>query len=270
MFFPECGVLNPSKLCEERARHSNIVFKKSTLAKAKHENGRIRLIDEKETLIGEYDHVVYATGSALVLDRIVSQPLLMSLPLRPIRGQVIHVSPTEESKTISHCLVDSGYISPVAPEISGSETHCIGATYQAKTILPDQEAIDTETLLQEARDKHPAFRSLQAEQVKFIRSGYRLSTPDKLPLIGPLCDPEILRREYAALLRSGKEESPVALPAEPGEWVFTGMGSRGITFSSYGAGILGALMFGEILPIEADLWEHVHSSRFIVRALKKP
>ncbi len=270
MFFPECGVLNPGKLCEARANHPLIRFKKTTVSKVIRDQNKIRLVDNSGSSIGDFDHVVYATGASLVLDRTLRDPLLESIPLRAIRGQVIHVRPTPESKKIGHCLVDSGYISPVAPEISGTETHCIGATYQAKEILSNQEEIDTETLLQEARDRHSAFQALVSEDVQFIRIGYRLSTPDKLPLIGPLCNPADLRELYQPLLRSGKEESSAPLPSEAGEWVFTGMGSRGITFSSYGSAILSALMFGEILPIEADLWEHVHSARFIVRSLKKP
>jgi tRNA 5-methylaminomethyl-2-thiouridine biosynthesis bifunctional protein len=270
MLFPECGVLNPRKLCETRADHPNIQLIRSSVSKVIRGQNKIQLVDSQNTTIGEFDHVVYGTGASLVLDRFLKDSLLESIPLRAIRGQVIHVQPTPESKTIDHCLVDSGYSSPLAPEISGSNTHCIGATYQAKQVFPDQEQIDTETLLKEARERHPAFQSLRVDDVQFIRVGYRLSTPDKLPLIGPLCDPKKLKDHYQPLLRSGKEASSVPLPAEPGEWLFTGMGSRGITFSSYGAEILSALMFGEILPIEADLWEHVHSARFIIRSLKKP
>jgi len=235
----------------------------------KNETG-FSILSEADQEIIHCNHVVYATGASLVLDHSLEHEKLEQIPLRPIRGQVIYVKPSEESKKISECLVDSGYSSPMVPEISGSETHCIGATYQAKTVLENQETIDTEILLEEARNRHPAFSKLSNNDVVSSRVGYRLSTPDKLPMIGPLCDHTKLKNDFSTLLRSGLEEGETALRSEEGEWIFTGMGSRGMTFSSYGAEILAAMMTGEILPIESDLLEHVHSARFIVRNLKKP
>lgn len=270
LYFPECGVLNPGKLCAERSEHPLIRFEKNKVKRIIRKNYRFILESDAGNPIVETDHVIYATGSSLVLDRVIDHPLLGIIPLRPIRGQVIHVRPTPESAGISHCLVDSGYTSPVVEEISGTRTHCIGATYQAKTILDEQESIDTETLLQEGRERHSSFASLKKEDVVSSRVGYRLSTPDKMPLIGPLCDPEKLKQDYSIILRSGKAESDSALRAESGEWMITGMGSRGITFSSYGAEILASMMTGQIIPIESDLLEHIHSARFIVRNLKKP
>jgi len=228
------------------------------------------ILDQQDKTITECQQVVYATGANLVLDRLIEHPLLEKIPLRPIRGQVILVRPTEESKKVPHCLVDSGYTSPVVREISGSDTHCIGATYQAKTVLEEQERIDTDALLEEGRQRHPAFASLKREDVISSRSAYRLSTPDKLPLIGPLCDPDQLKAAFGVMLRSGFESGSMPLPAESGEWLFTGMGSRGMTFSSYGAEILAAMMTGQTVPIESDLLEHIHPARFIVRNLKKP
>ena len=268
--FPECGVLNPKKLCEDRANHPNINIIRSKVKSVVQIKTGFSICDINEKEITTCAHVVYATGASLVLDHHLEHELLEQIPLRPIRGQVIYVRPTAESKKVEECLVDSGYTSPMVPEISGSDTHCIGATYQAKTIDDNQENIDTNTLLEEARQRHPSFSSLTINDVVSVRVGYRLSTPDKLPLIGPLCDPSQLKNDFSLMLRSGLEEGNTPLRAKEGEWIFTGMGSRGMTFSSYGAEILAAMMTGEILPIETDLLEHVHSARFIVRNLKKP
>ena len=270
LFFPDCGVLNPRTLCEDRSNHPRVRLMIAKVKQVNRTETGFSILDHQDKTITECHHVVYATGANLVLDRLIAHPLLESIPLRPIRGQVILVRPTDESKKVPYCLVDSGYTSPVVREISGSETHCIGATYQAKTVLEDQERIDTDTLLEEGRQRHPAFASLRREDVVSSRSAYRLSTPDKLPLIGPLCDPEKLKLEFGVMLRSGFESGPTPLPAEQGEWVFTGMGSRGMTFSSYGAEILATMMTGQTVPIEADLLEHIHPARFIVRNLKKP
>jgi tRNA 5-methylaminomethyl-2-thiouridine biosynthesis bifunctional protein len=159
--------------------------------------------------------------------------------------------------------VEEGYATPLFDDL-----HLIGATYQAKTILPDQEEIDTEALLSAAR-KWPEFKSLSREQVRGTKTGYRLSTPDKLPMIGPLCDPDWLQTNYSRILRGAKSIQGLPLESPPGEWLLTGLGSRGITYSSLGSEILAEWMTGNPIPLEQDLLEHIHSSRFFVRKLRK-
>lgn len=268
-YFPMCGILNPRKLCEARSMHPLIQIIKAKVSNVeKNENG-FNLIDENKQVITHCSQIVYATGSSQVLDRYLSHPLLKTLPTKPVRGQVVFVKPNSESKTISHTLQDAGYLTPLAPEITDRSFHCIGATYHAKPVHENQSALDTNALLKEAGNKHPAFSTLTENDVLGIRIGYRLSTPDKLPLIGPLVDPEKMKLLYGKALRDGRVRDLPALNPEYGEWIFLGMSSRGITFSSYGAEILASLMCGEALPVEDDLWEHLHSARFIVRNLKK-
>ncbi len=270
VFFPECGILNPKKLCETRADHPNIEFIKSKVQQVEKTAQGFRLINNLGEMILDCEHIVYATGASQSIDQYLKHSLIQSLPLRAIRGQIIHLSPTIESQRITCSLVDSGYITPLAPEISGINTHCVGATYQAKVVLDHQQEIDSLKLLQEAKEKHTAFSNMEESNILSSRAGYRLATPDKLPIIGPLCDAEKLKKQFFSSIRSGKIEGLSSLQAESGEWLFLGMGSRGITFSSYGAEILASLMCGDLLPIESDLWEHLHSARFIIRNLKKP
>lgn len=254
-FFPECGMLNPIRLCELRMNHPQIHF---------------NLKNVSARLEG-FDHVVYARGAdshfknayPLVHDFLDAQPT------RPIRGQTVLVKPNAKSRALQSVLVDEGYASPLAPEITGHDFHLLGATYQAKAIADDQETLDTEKLMKEAKEKWEEFQPLTSEDFLEHRVGYRLSTPDKLPLIGPVIDPHTLHQHYARVLKGASRIEAPALPVVPREWVLTGLGSRGITFSSLGAEVLAALMFGEPLPIELDLWEHLHTSRFFVRKLRQ-
>ena len=269
IYFPECGVINPRKLCEQRAHHPLIKVCVANIVRVEKNGDGFFLKNSEDKTVAEAEHVVYATGAAQVLNHHLDHPFLKELPLRSIRGQMILVNPTEASQNLSVVLTGARYITPLVPEISGSNTHCIGATYQAKNIHDDQENIDTDQLLEEARLKHPAFSKLSKRDLISTRVGYRVSTPDKLPIIGPLCDPSFLREEYARVLSGSRDPGRKPLSSEAGEWLFFAMGSRGITFSSLGAEILAALMCGEILPVENDLWEHLHSARFYVRSLKK-
>ena len=99
--------------------------------------------------------------------------------------------------------------------------------------------------------------------------GFRASTPDKLPLIGPLSDPKFSLEHYERALKGAAFSNLPPLETSAGEWLFLGMGSRGVTFSSLGAEILASLMTGQALPIEQDLFHHLHPVRFIIRNLKR-
>ena len=270
-FLPQCGILNPRVLCETRLAHPAIrLLKKPVIRVERADDAFVLHHDDGSTSAG-FDHVVYAMGADPALpDRPqLKHPVLEALPLRPIRGQILLLRPGPAFRGLAHTLVQEGYLTPLAPAITGRELHVLGATYQARGIAPDQERIDTLQLLEDSK-KWAGIGPLTGEQVESVRTGFRMSTPDKLPLIGPLTDPAKLRRDYLKALRGAKNEELPDLEPEAGEWLLTGLGSRGITCSSYGACVLAAMMCGEVLPLESDLLEHIHPARFFVRNLRKP
>ncbi|NDG84486.1 MAG: FAD-dependent oxidoreductase [Proteobacteria bacterium] len=270
-FLPFCGILNPRVLCESRLNHPSIRVIPKPVLRTLREGGTFTLLHEEGDSSGGFDHVVYALGAD---PRLQDRPhldheVLDALPFRPIRGQIVLLRPTPRSHEQDRTLVQEGYLTPVAPAITGSGLQLLGATYQAKTIDPDQERIDTAHLLEDSK-KWGENASFTEDSVDSIRLGFRMSTPDKLPVIGPLVASAPLKRDYLRALRGAKNEVLPDLEPEKGEWLLMGLGSRGITYSSYGARILAALMYGEVLPLEADLLEHLHPARFFVRNLRKP
>jgi tRNA 5-methylaminomethyl-2-thiouridine biosynthesis bifunctional protein len=267
IYFPQSGFLHPQQLCENRLQNISVIQAEVFSVNQK-DDEPFRLKNKEGVTLCTADHVVYALGADFVQQEDpLRQSLLNTLPLRAIRGQTIEVEPTTESRGLRETILDQGYITPVAPEITGNENHMIGATYQAKDIFTDQAARDTAQLLADVKSKWPELGDLQ--KVVSQRVGYRLSTPDKLPLIGPLCSPDWIREKYGHVLRGGRPRDLPALEVQPREWMLLALGSRGITFSAYGAKILASLMCGEALPIEIDLWEHLHSARFAVRETRK-
>jgi tRNA 5-methylaminomethyl-2-thiouridine biosynthesis bifunctional protein len=189
--------------------------------------------------------------------------------MRPIRGQIILVPPSDKSRDLQETLVEEGYASPVLRELSGVDAHLIGATYQAKTVLPDQESMDRDQLIRESA-KWPEFSGPCPTESIRTRVGWRLSSPDKLPVIGPLCDPEHLSGIYGNAFRGGPTKPLAPIPVAPGEWTLTALGSRGITFSSIGSLLLTDWITGNRMSIELDLIEHLHPARFFIRKLKRP
>jgi tRNA 5-methylaminomethyl-2-thiouridine biosynthesis bifunctional protein len=270
LFFPECGMINPKELVKKRLMHHLIsVIPEGVTGVVALEN-EFELVLQGGKINSGNQHVIYALGadSQLPDENLLIHPVLDQLPTRPIRGQTILVNPTESSRDLSTILVNEGYASPIAPEITGHQHHLIGATYQLKDIEPDQESKDRKKLLDESQ-KWSEFQGLLESDIVTSKIGFRMSTPDKLPLIGPLCDEAQVHSSFANAFRGSTPRELPPLPVCSGEWVLTGMGSRGITYSSLSAEILACLMTGSPLPIESDLWEHLHSARFFIRNLKR-
>jgi tRNA 5-methylaminomethyl-2-thiouridine biosynthesis bifunctional protein len=92
------------------------------------------------------------------------------------------------------------------------------------------------------------------------RTAWRCVTPDRLPVVGalPALDPD---------LRSGAYRlDQVRFAArEPGLFVLTALGSRGITWSALCAEVLAAAISGAPMPLEASLLDAIDPARFAVR-----
>jgi len=93
------------------------------------------------------------------------------------------------------------------------------------------------------------------------RTAWRWSAIDRLPMIG-------------AVPQSGSTsprlDQPRFVPRTPGLFVFTALGSRGITWSALGARWLAACVTGAPAPMEASLIDAVDPARFISRDARRP
>ena len=98
------------------------------------------------------------------------------------------------------------------------------------------------------------------------RTGWRWSTPDRLPIIGAV--PELPLLRGAATARS-RWDQPRFVPREPGLFVFTALGSRGITWSALGAQALASSITGTPASLEASLLDAIDPARFISRGVRR-
>jgi tRNA 5-methylaminomethyl-2-thiouridine biosynthesis bifunctional protein len=90
------------------------------------------------------------------------------------------------------------------------------------------------------------------------RVGWRAVTPDRLPLIGAVAD-------LAALGVTARADQPRFVPrlrdAHGGLYLFTGLGSRGITWAALGAQLLASWISGAPCPVETDLRDALDPAR---------
>ena len=93
------------------------------------------------------------------------------------------------------------------------------------------------------------------------RVGWRLQADDRLPLLGALADP-------SAPAGTRRLDQPRFVPRQPGLYVFTALGSRGITQAALGGEILASGLTGAPVPAPAALLDALDPARFIARAVR--
>jgi tRNA 5-methylaminomethyl-2-thiouridine biosynthesis bifunctional protein len=90
------------------------------------------------------------------------------------------------------------------------------------------------------------------------RTAWRCVAPDRLPVIGGV--PQKVDRAI---------DQPRLIPRWPGLFVYTALGSRGITWSALGGKTLASWVTGCPSPIEANLLDAVDPARFEARRARQ-
>ena len=94
------------------------------------------------------------------------------------------------------------------------------------------------------------------------RVGWRLQSDDRLPLLGPVPD-------VRASAGQRRADQPRFVPRVPGLWLFTALGSRGITQAALGGEVLASWLTGDPVPLPASLLDAVDAARFVSRAVRR-
>ena len=98
------------------------------------------------------------------------------------------------------------------------------------------------------------------------RVGWRANTVDRLPLVGPVPASGLApgqsstRKPTTQLLRAERE---------PGLFVLSGLGARGLTWGPLAGRMLAAWIGGTPMPVEAELRDAADPARWLVRAARR-
>lgn len=175
--------------------------------------------------------------------------------LRPLRGQacIAKVEPNfEQAPTCAHYS-----ILPFADK----RRVYIGSAYQPNCNDGNIRLADNQQLLDFFHTQYPQFTS----QYDSAFAGVRASTRDYLPLIGPLANPEALRKDYQRW-QFDRNLPIYAPPNYPSAWyIHAGLGSKGCLTAFYGAEILTAMLLNTPLPISRHLLAYLLPARSIIR-----
>jgi tRNA 5-methylaminomethyl-2-thiouridine biosynthesis bifunctional protein len=223
------------------------------VAALRRDGARWMVLDHHGAVLARASAVVLADAGAAL--NLLGQP---GWPVRRTRGQLSSL-PLEALP--SHAIprlpvAGSGY---VLPAIEGAVW--FGATAQAGDEDPAVRATDHRENLDRLAGLVGPLPGIGLERMRG-RTGFRWVSDDRLPVIGAV-------PQGAELLGGSRLDQPRLVPREPGLFVSTALGSRGIASSVLGARIVASALSGAPSPAEADLLDALDPARFLVREVRR-
>ena len=252
--FPQGGVVHPPSFVNALLGQTSI---RSTAVNRLHkENGAWR-VDSADGASDTFDAVVIANGlGALQFQQ------ARSLPLSGAAGQVDwfpNASPPESAH------VFGPYAAP-APD--GGVL--IGATY-APIAIGDEPAFTAEA----TQSNINAIAALMPELARTLdptksrpRASIRCFTPDRMPVAGPIPDWGFYGSAYDGIRHGRLEDYPPG-KMQPGLFILSSLGSRGLVTAPLAAAMIAREMAGAPSPVATAVAEALHPARFFIRDLKR-
>jgi len=193
-------------------------------------------------------------------------PASSGLPLKRIRGQITQLVQTEHSAALNTVVCAEGY---VAPGRMGE--HTLGASFDFDNDDLTTTPAGHQGNLDLMDEISPQLSSLFGEQLDPAQlqgwAAFRCTSPDYLPIVGPLSDPEAFASTYAVLRKDARQVPDTPCPWLHGLYVNSGHGSRGLITAPLSGEMLAAWINNEPLPVPRTIAEACHPNRFALRAL---
>ncbi len=193
------------------------------------------------------------------------------MPTTAKHGEISYVNSDNIDPQLSDCphvQLNKGYITP---QWNGQQT--FGATFDP--ILSEDYFIPAQT----SDDHWRRNKSLWAntDYAKLLnnitseksRAGIRVTTPDHLPICGPVIDQQQFKQDYDDI-QHGKKWKSYPTPSHLNNlFVFTGLGSRGFTSAPLLAEFLCNQITGHSYPLDKHMQKTIHPNRFLYKSLMR-
>lgn len=262
LFYPEAGWVHPPALCAHLAAHPNIRLLPHREVLDLHREDGQWCARAGETLLARAPVAVFCGGA-----EIARFPEAAGLPLKRIRGQISRLPATAASRDLQTVLCAEGY---VAPPRDGE--HTLGASFRFDSTELELTAKEHAENLQLLREiSTDLAERLQADRLDPAaldgRAGFRCTSPDYLPIAGPLADAAAFAEAYAVLGKDARQVPQHPCPWLDGLYVSSGHGSRGLLSAPLAGELLAAWLDDEPLPVPRAVAEACHPNRFGLRRL---
>ncbi len=187
------------------------------------------------------------------------------LPLRAVRGQTTDLPACPATAGLRAVLCHEGYIAPAR-----AGRHCIGASFQVGDMDAAPREEDHRQNLARLAAGVPAWGELlEAVEIAALRGrvGFRCTSPDYLPLAGPVPDRAAFLRDFASLRKNARRLVAAEGCYLPGLYLTTAHGSRGLTATPLAAELLASRICDEPPPVHRELARALAPARFLIRDL---
>ncbi len=260
LFYPHGGSLDPGSLCRALVNSEPDMIRRCfhRTALSIEKSGDLWSVNDSRAVLSRDPVVVLANGY-----EVTSFAQGAELPVFQVRGQLCHLPESGRSGLLRMPVCYDGYVMPLYKKY-----HVAGASYSRvdKTMeLQDRDRLEIVAALSKA------VPGLGYDGGRFGagRVGFRASSRDYMPLVGPLADRELLCGDYADLHHGRRPDSYPPARYLPGLFVNVAHGSRGLVSSVLSAMIIAAYLDGEPQPLPRALLDRLHPSRFWINHLKK-
>jgi len=260
LYFPQSASLNPQALCEAYLAHPGIevLLQQEALSlnyqdKAWHITGTAGPIASAPVLIIANSH------DALAFTETRHYPLLKNF------GQLDEYLKPAAAAALKCIISGKGYLLPQHEQnllVGGLN---MASDYEHMSV--DKGIKENLKLLQEIC---PALsEELLAEKPLSSRSGLRCSSPDYLPLLGPVEHYRHCLERFSDLSRNARSKNIQEAVVEPGLFINVAHGSHALSSTPLSAAYLAAIINGSPLPLTGNMVAALHPIRFLIRDLKR-
>jgi tRNA 5-methylaminomethyl-2-thiouridine biosynthesis bifunctional protein len=262
LFYPEGGWVHPPALCQAQARQPNIRLFSHQQALELRKVGSLWQAFDGERLLASAPLVVLA--GAADIQRFAQSA---ELPLKRIRGQITRLAQTAQSQALATVVCAEGY---VAPARLGEHTLGASFAFNSDDLTPTTaEHLGNLAMLEEISTDLMARLRIDEQDPEQLqgRAAFRCTSPDYLPIVGPLADHAAFTQAYAALSKDARQVPDIPCPWLDGLYVNSGHGSRGLITAPLSGELLAAWLDNEPLPLPRSVAEACHPNRFALRRL---
>lgn len=262
LFYPDSGWVSPAHLCRWLVSHPLIsVVNCARISRLSQHQGLWQASGED----GRSWHApVVVLANAADARQL---PQAAHLPLKAIRGQTSLLSASDASAALRCVVSAEGYIAP-----AHNGLHCTGASFVFDPHSSELTALEQADNIQRLQQLSPAlYQAMGGELLHGApvrgHAALRCTTPDYLPLIGPLADANAFGSTYARLRQDARWQAKAPCPRHTGLYVNLAHGSRGLITAPLAGELLAAQLCHEPLPIPQAVADACHPDRFLLRAL---
>lgn len=262
LFYPDAGWVHPPALCQQLINHPNV-----HVHSCEHALQLKRVDGQWQAWSGER---LIASAAVAVLcgaADITRFEQSLQLPLKRIRGQISRLPASPASAALNTVVCAEGY---VAPARLGEHTLGASFNFDSDDLTPSaiEHASNLDLLREISSDLAERLQVdvLEPEALQG-RAAFRCTSPDYLPIVGPLAEPDAFAEAYAVLARDARQVPQISCPWQEGLYINSGHGSRGLITAPLSGELIAAWLNDEPLPVPQDVAEACHPNRFMLRQL---